>query len=196
MRPVFSLTLLSALLSLALVSGCGLFGGESSAVEKSDAGQAPVVAQQQEPEKPAPAKPEGKKSKAAAAKAGKENKQAAPAAKGRKTEAQIKGELDETGRKLAAQAARTLRPSKGARDVRQIGKEHIGLYKEVDTTSVTTEMRPADKLGMYVGIVHYTEKVHECRGADRKTALADSCPQVGKGQVSEMIIYDGKAWKY
>ncbi|MDR2574346.1 MAG: translation initiation factor 2 [Desulfovibrio sp.] len=129
------------------------------------------------------------------AKTGKAGK-GAPSSRGGKGEEQIRSELDEVARKLTAQAARTLRPSKDAKEIRKDGDEYVAFYVEVDTDNVTAEMRPASTPGMYVGIVGYAEKIFECRGNDKKAALAAPCREIKKGGRSEMILFNGKIWQY
>jgi hypothetical protein len=116
--------------------------------------------------------------------------------KGGKTEAQILGELEVTARRLTAQAARTLRPSKAAKEVKKAGGAYVATYVEVDTSNLSTEMRPAGKSGTYVGIIRYSEQVYECRGKDSKTALDAPCTETIKNHRTEMIMYDGKKWQY
>ncbi len=107
-------TFLALLLTFGLTSGgCAWFGGDSSSTEAAVTPAQPVETAEPAPapEAPAPAKAGKKVDKKAAASA--EKKQ--PVAKGAKTEAQIAAELDSVGRKLVAQAGRTVVPSKSKR---------------------------------------------------------------------------------
>jgi hypothetical protein len=183
MRTVFFVFLLS--LSL-LTAGCAASGEKASGGEPAPAVTAPPAP---EPA-PQPVAAKGKKSKDA-----KENKSPSNA-KGRKSEDQIRSELNDAAHRLTGQAARTVRPSKSAKEIKRTGKEHVATYVEVDTVDMTAEMRPANAPGLYVGIIRYTERLYECRGADQKTALAAPCREVGKSGRTEMIMFDGKAWRY
>ncbi|MDR2745352.1 MAG: translation initiation factor 2 [Desulfovibrio sp.] len=184
MHAVLSVFLLSFSL---LTAGCAATPGEKSAGGEPQ----PVAAPPPSPEPaPQPVAAKDKKQKSV-----RENK-ATSTVKGRKSEEQIRGELNDTARRLTGQAARTVRPSKSAKAVKKADKEHVATYVEVDTVNVTTEMRPANAPGMYVGIIRYTEKLYECRGADQKAALDAPCREVGRSGRTEMIMFDGRAWQY
>lgn len=114
--------------------------------------------------------------------------------KGAKSEAQIKAELDQMGRKLAAQSARTLMPNQANKEVKQIGGQWVATYITVDPNRVSTEMRPS-KNGQYVGFIRYQERIMECRGASRQAALSAPCNQVRARNLNEMIRYDGHQWQ-
>ena len=125
-------------------------------------------------------------------------KKAAPGKKSAgasKKEAAVRAELDKVGHKLAAQAARTVMPSRSSKQVKQRGKEYVATYVEIDSKNVTTEMRPGTG-GQYVGVVRYQEKIYECRGKNRAAALKAQCEQVRSRRLSELIRYDGKRWQY
>ena len=187
-------TFLALLLTFGLTAGgCAWFGGDSSSTEAAvtPAQPAETAAPAPEPEAPAPAKAGKKVDKKAAASA--EKKQ--PVAKGAKTEAQIAAELDSVGRKLVAQAGRTVVPSKSKKDVQQVGKDFVASYVEVDESTITTELRPGAS-GQYVGFVRYKENVYECRGATRQAALTAACQQVKARRINELIRYDGKSWQF
>ena len=117
------------------------------------------------------------------------------AARSAKKEATVRAELDKVGRKLAAQAARTVMPSKSSKQVKQRNKEYVATYVEIDASNVTTEMRPGTG-GQYVGVVRYQEKIYECRGKSRTAALKAQCEQVRSRRLSELIRYDGRKWQY
>ena len=187
-------TFLALLLTFGLTSGgCAWFGGDSSSTEAAVTPAQPVETAEPAPapEAPAPAKAGKKVDKKAAASA--EKKQ--PVAKGAKTEAQIAAELDSVGRKLVAQAGRTVVPSKSKKDVQQVGKDFVASYVEVDESTITTELRPGAS-GQYVGFVRYKENVYECRGTTRQAALTAACQQVKARRINELIRYDGKSWQF
>lgn len=173
------------LLSTLILSGCAWlgFGDDSETISTSETQAAEAAAATEEvtpePEKPA--------AKATA-------KKATKATKGTKSEAQIKAELDAMGKKLAGQSARTLLPNKSKPDYRQVGKEWIASYIDVDTNNVTTELRPGSA-GQYVGFIRYQERFMECRGATKQAALKGNCQQVKTRNLNELIRYDGKAWQ-
>ncbi len=114
--------------------------------------------------------------------------------KGHKSEAQIKAELDQMGKKLVGQSSRTLLPNKANKEVRQAGGQFIATYNQVDTNNVSTEMKPGATAGQYVGIIRYNEQIFECRGATRKAALAAPCEQTRTRRMTELIHYDGRKW--
>lgn len=201
--------LLTCILALGLMSGgCAWFssndssqGGSSAApIENQPSAEvAPVPEAKQAPmtkaEKAAKAKAV-KAEKAAQEKADKAAKaDSAKKTKSLKTEAEIRAALEATGHKLAAQAARTVMPSKASKEVQKDGKNFVASYVEIDTQSVTTEMRPGTA-GQYVGFIRYPEKVYECRGATKQAALSAPCSQVRTRRINELIRFDGKAWQY
>lgn len=167
--------------ALAL-SGCAWlgFGDESQTAAEAQPAQEEV--------QEAPATPEAKQT-------AKTTKGKTTVKKSNKSEAQIKEELDATGKKLAAQAARTLVPSKSDPQYRQAGKEWIAKYIDVNPDSVYTTMNKSSN-GIYVGKVMYTEKVLECRGATKQAALNGSCTPVKNNSRTELITYDGQKWQY
>lgn len=170
------------ILACALVlSGCAWlgFGDDSDSTATAEPAQQEVQAEEAAPAEPAPAKKE---------------KAPAAAKKGAKSEAQIKAELDITGRKLAAQSARTLLPNKSKPEYRQVGNEWVASYIDVNPDSVTTSMTPG-KNGVYVGSVRYTEMFMECRGATKQAAMKGNCTQVKTRNMNELIRYDGKEWQ-
>lgn len=187
-------TFLALLLTFGLTAGgCAWFGGDSSSTEAAVTPAQPAEAAEPAPapEAPAPGKAGKKVDKKAAASA--EKKQ--PVVKGAKTEAQIAAELDSVGRKLVAQAGRTVVPSKSKKDVQQVGKDFVASYVEVDEGSISTELRPGAS-GQYVGFVRYKENVFECRGATRQAAMTAACQQVKARRINELIRYDGKSWQF
>lgn len=119
---------------------------------------------------------------------------AGKAAKGAKSEAQIRQELDAMGKKLVNQSARTLLPNKANKDVKKVGGEWVATYYNVDTNNIRTEMRPGAN-GQYVGFIRYQEEIMQCRGATREAALSAPCVKTGARRLNELIRYDGKAWQ-
>lgn len=105
---------------------------------------------------PAPVKDVPGKSKSKT-KANAEKASAKKAPRGAKSEAEISAELDRVGHKLALQASRTVMPSKASKEVRKDGKDYVASYVEVDTSNVTTELRPGAS-GQYVGFIRYRKK--------------------------------------
>jgi hypothetical protein len=190
--------ILALILTLGLTTGgCAWFGGSSATEEQpAQPPQEQVAAPEPAPAPEVPAKnAKGKADKKAEKKAEKAEK-AASGKKVVKTEAQIAAELDMVGHKLAAQAARTVMPSKSSKEVRQEGKDFVASYVDVDAANVTTEMRPGAS-GQYVGFVRYQEKVMECRGTSKQVAMTTaSCEQVKVRNLNELIRFDGASWQY
>ena len=190
MRLILILTLAFAL------CGCAMFGSSE------ESSQTVTPAAQEDAVKAAPdAKAELPASKSAKASSVKTSSAKASSAKastsargGKKSEAQIKDELDRMGHKLAAQSARTLLPNKANKEVRKQGNEYVATYLEVDANNVSTEMKPGAN-GQYVGFIRYQEHIFECRGATRQAALSAPCKEVRARRLNELIRYDGKAWQ-
>lgn len=189
--------ILALILTLGLTTGgCAWFGGSSTDEEiKPAQPQEQTAAPEPAPAPAAPATDaKGKKGKTKAEKPA----EVKPVASKKvvKTEAQVVAELTMVGNKLAAQAARTVMPSKASREVRQDGKDFVASYVEVDAANVTTELRPSPT-GQYVGFIRYQEKVMECRGKNRQEAMTTaSCEQVKARNINELIRYDGTAWQF
>lgn len=178
---------LLTLFCVLALTGCAWlgFGDESDAPAQSDpetvASDPAVEAGSEETAAPAV---ESKKSV----------KKTAKAAKGAKSEAQIKAELDAMGKKLAAQSARTLLPNRSKPEYKKVGSDWVASFIDVDTNNVRTEMRPGSN-GQYVGFIRYQEKFMECRGATKEAALKGTCTQVRTRNLNELIRYDGKMWQ-
>ena len=189
--------ILALILTMGLATGgCAWFGGSSSEEVKPAQPQEQTAAPEPAPAPEAPAKDaKGKgKTKTKAEKPA----EVKPVASKKvvKTEAQVAAELTMVGNKLAAQAARTVMPSKASREVRQDSKGFVASYIDVDASSVTTELRPGAS-GQYVGFIRYQEKVMECRGKTRQEAIGSaSCQQVKARNLNELIRYDGSSWQY
>ena len=188
--------ILALILAMGLATGgCAWFGGSSSEEVKPAQPQEQAAAPEPAPAPVAPAKDaKGKKGKTKAEKSA----EVKPAAtkKGAKTEAQVAAELTMVGNKLAAQAARTVMPSKASREVRQDSKGFVASCIDVDASNVTTELRPGTS-GQYVGFIRYQEKVMECRGKTKQEATTTaSCEQVKARNLNELIRYDGSVWQY
>ena len=189
-------TFLALLLTFGLTSGgCAWFGGSSSEETKPAQPQEQVAAPEPAPAPEVPAKDaKGKKGKTKAEKSAEVKPVAAK--KGAKTEAQVAAELTMVGNRLAAQAARTVMPSKSAKEVRQDGKDYVASYVDVDASNVTTELHPG-ATGQYVGFIRYQERVMDCRGKTRQEAMSTaSCEQVKARNINELIRFDGSTWQY
>lgn len=189
--------ILALILTMGLATGgCAWFGGSSTEEVKPAQPQEQTAAPEPAPAPEAPAKDvKGKGKTKTKAEKPAEVKPAA-SKKGVKTEAQVAAELTMVGNKLAAQAARTVMPSKASREVRQDSKGFVASYIDVDASNVTTEMRPGAS-GQYVGFIRYQEKVMECHGKTKQEAITTaSCEQVKARNLNELIRYDGSTWQY
>ena len=189
--------ILALILTMGLASGgCAWFGGSSSEETKPAQPQEQVAAPEPAPAPEVPAK--DVKGKGKAKTKAEKQAEAKPVASKKvvKTEAQIAAELTMVGNRLAAQAARTVMPSKSAKEVRQDGKDYVASYIDVDASNVTTELHPG-ATGQYVGYVRYKEKVMECRGKTKQEAITTaSCQQVKARNLNELIRFDGSTWQY
>lgn len=184
---------LLALIALAFINtGCAWLGfGDDSETTAETITEEPKVEEtapvKEAETKAAPAKKEAVQNTVA-------KKTTAKAARGSKSESQIKAELDKMGHKLAAQSARTLLPNKANKEVKQRGGQWVATYIEVDPTQVTTELRPGAN-GQYVGFIRYQEKIMECHGNTRQQALTANCSHVRSRNLNELIRYDGHEWQ-
>lgn len=147
--------LLALILTLGLATGgCAWFSSSDDSETQTPAAQPQdqATASEAAPEPaPAPVKDVPGKSKSKT-KANAEKASAKKAPRGAKSEAEISAELDRVGHKLALQASRTVMPSKASKEVRKDGKDYVASYVEVDTSNVTTELRPGAS-GQYVGFI-------------------------------------------
>lgn len=163
-----------------ICNGCAWLGmgdDESSTVQAEPATEESVISVTDNSQ-PAPAK----------TKAAKTTKKGA-----KKSEAQIKQELDKKGQQLVAQSARTLLPNKAHKEVKKVGNEWVASYVNVDTNHVSTELRQGAN-GQYVGFIRYEEEFMECRGATKQAALSAPCQRVRARRMNELIRYDGNQW--
>ena len=104
------------------------------------------------------------------------------------SQSKLEADLYKTGQSLVGRASRTVMPSKAHKEVRKVGKEYVATYVDVDTDSLTTEVRK--------GARGYAEHVYECRGASKSAALSAPCEKIKTRNLNEMIRYDGKKWQY
>lgn len=167
MKKILAVSLLTSL----LCGGCALFGGDegSSPATAAPAGDPATTETAKAPEK-APAK-------------------AAPV-----SQSKLEADLYKTGQSLVGRASRTVMPSKAHKEVPKVGKEYVATYVDVDTDSLTTEVRKGAR--GYVGFIRYAEHVYECRGASKSAALSAPCEKIKTRNLNEMIRYDGKKWQY
>ena len=118
----------------------------------------------------------------------------APAKAAPVSQSKLEADLYKTGQSLVGRASRTVMPSKAHKEVRKVGKEYVATYVEVDTDSLTTEVRKGAR--GYVGFIRYSEHVYECRGASKSAALSAPCEKIKTRNLNEMIRHDGKKWQY
>lgn len=169
-----------------LCSGCAWMGfgdDESVTAQAEPAASESTVVVNNETEQPAVQETKttakGKKASKAASK---------------KSEAQIRADLDRDAKLLVAQSARTLLPNKANKDVKQVGGQWVATYISVDTENIRTEMRTSAS-GHYVGSIRYHEDIMECRGATKAAALAAPCTKVRTRNMNELVSYNGSSWK-
>lgn len=176
-----------------LLGGCSWFGwgDDSTTTAATENPEVKESVEKTESVKETAAKPatETKASKQAPAKTA-----AKTTSKGKKSEDQIKAELDRMGKKLAGQSSRTLLPNKANKNVAKKGSEWVATYLVVNPEEVVTEMRPGAN-GQYIGFIRYQEHIMECRGATKEAALKANCVEVGAKNLNELIRYDGKEWQ-
>lgn len=174
-------------------AGCSWFGkGDETA--SATAVTEPVEQAAVQEEKAQTPDPNAKNASAKSSKSAKKDTVKSSGKAVKKTEAQIKAELDQMGKKLAAQSARTLVPNKAKMDVKKVGSQWVASYIDVNTDKVTTEMRPGTN-GQYVGFIRYQENFMESHGATKEAAMKGPFNTVRTRNLNELIHYDGKAWQ-
>ncbi|MBO4369579.1 MAG: translation initiation factor 2 [Desulfovibrio sp.] len=176
----------SACLSLFLVSGCA----STSVSENAQDVQPAVQAQENEAPKAPVEEPK------ASSKKGKQKTEKQASSKHHKSEATIREELKVAGGNLVSRASRTITPSKSNKSVKQSSNGYVASYVSIDPANYSTEMRPGAQAGHYVGFVRYSEQIYQCAGKTKKEALAAPCNVVNSRRVNEMIRYDGAKWNY
>ncbi len=182
------------LMSVLSLAGCAAASDEGPQ-DKPEAAVQQQPAPAAQPASKADAKSDKKKDKK-----GKEKKSDKARVENRKTpttEAEIRADLDVVGRALVSKASRTITPSKANRTVHSSGKEFISRYIEIDPAQVSTDMRPGAKAGTYIGFVRYSERVFECKGKTKQQAMSSTaCNHTATRGMNEMIMFDGKAWRF
>ena len=183
-------------LAMILMSVLSLAGCAAASDEGAQGTPEPAVQQQPAPAVQSASKADAKSDK----KKGKEKKSDKARVENRKsptTEAEIRADLDVVGRALVSKASRTITPSKANRSVHQSGKEFVSRYIEINPNQVSTDMRPGNKAGTYIGFVRYSEQVFECKGKTKQQAMSSTaCNQTATRGMNEMIMFDGKAWRF
>ncbi|MBQ7607207.1 MAG: translation initiation factor 2 [Desulfovibrionaceae bacterium] len=114
----------------------------------------------------------------------------------KKSESQIREELNATARTIVTRASRTITPSKTSKAVKSSSHGYVASYVHIDPANYSVDMRPASKAGQYVGFVRYTEQIYHCNGKTRSEALKAPCSPVQSRRLNEMIHYDGVKWSY
>lgn len=164
---------------------CGCLGSGSGGSVEGDAAQAATPAEDTAVTPEADAKKPAKGQKDQKGKKGKVT-----------TQAEAKAQLDATAKKLVGNAAKTVTPNINSKAVSKVGKEYVAKYTSIDVNSVSTDVRPTNTPGHYVGTVRYMEHFYECRGKTKAEALKASCSRTHGRRMSELIHYDGKKWTY
>lgn len=167
---------------------CGCLGSGSGGNADGDAAQAAAPAEDTAAAPEADAKKPAKGQKGQKDQKGKKGKVT--------TQAEAKAQLDATAKKLVSNAAKTVTPNINNKAVSKVGKEYVAKYTSIDVNSVSTDVRPTNTPGHYVGTVRYMEHFYECRGKTKAEALKASCSRTHGRRMSELIHYDGKKWTY
>lgn len=116
-----------------------------------------------------------------------------PAAKAEESLEVVKTKLNDVGKKLVQNASKTVTPNVNAKAVTNEGGAFVARYVEIDSASLSTEVRESTGAGgKYVGVIRYMENHFECRANTKAEATKAPCNILRSRRVTELIRYDGK----
>ena len=115
------------------------------------------------------------------------------AAKAEESLETVKTKLNDVGKKLVQNASKTVTPNVNAKAVTNEGGGFVARYVEIDSGSLSTEVRESTGAGgKYVGVIRYMENHFECRANSKAEAQKAPCNLMRSRRVTELIRYDGK----
>ena len=113
-----------------------------------------------------------------------------------KSEAQIQEELDVFVLNYVEKANKRLTVNRAKPKVTQEGGKFVARFTEIDTSSVTAEVRPSkSKHFQYVARLRYHEMTYESEGKTRKAALKGPWKCVNVRRLTEMPRYAKGKWE-
>ena len=113
-----------------------------------------------------------------------------------KSEAQIQEELDVFVLSYVEKANKRLSVNRAKPMVTQEGGKFVARFTEIDTSSVTAEVRPSkSKHFQYVARLRYHEMTYESEGKTRKAALKGPWKCVNVRRLTEMPRYAKGKWE-
>ena len=113
-----------------------------------------------------------------------------------KSEAQIQEELDVFVLNYVEKANKRLTVNRAKPKVTQEDGKFVARFTEIDTSSVTAEVRPSkSKHFQYVARLRYHEMTYESEGKTRKAALKGPWKCVNVRRLTEMPRYAKGKWE-
>jgi hypothetical protein len=113
-----------------------------------------------------------------------------------KSQAQIQEELDVFVLSYVETANKRLSVNRSKPKVTREGDKYVARFTEIDTSSVTAEVRPSkSKHFEYVARLRYHEMTYECEGKTRKAALKGPWKCVNVRRLTEMPRYAKGKWE-
>jgi hypothetical protein len=113
-----------------------------------------------------------------------------------KSQAQIQEELDVFVLSYVETANKRLSVNRSKPKVTREGGKYVARFTEIDTSSVTAEVRPSkSKHFEYVARLRYHEMTYECEGKTRKAALKGPWKCVNVRRLTEMPRYAKGKWE-
>ena len=113
-----------------------------------------------------------------------------------KSQSQIQEELDVFVLSYVETANKRLSVNRSKPKVTREGGKYVARFTEIDTSSVTAEVRPSkSKHFEYVARLRYHEMTYECEGKTRKAALKGPWKCVNVRRLTEMPRYAKGKWE-
>ena len=113
-----------------------------------------------------------------------------------KSQAQIQEELDVFVLSYVETANKRLSVNRSKPKVTREGGKYVARFTEIDTSSVTAEVRPSkSKHFPYVARLRYHEMTYESEGKTRKAALKGPWKCVNVRRLTEMPRYAKGKWE-
>ena len=113
-----------------------------------------------------------------------------------KSQEQIQAELDVFVLSYVDTANKRLTVNRKNPKVTQEGGKFVARFTEIDTSSVTAEVRPSkSKHFQYVARLRYHEMTYECEGKTRKAALKGPWKCTSVRRLTEMPRYVKGKWE-
>ena len=109
---------------------------------------------------------------------------------------EVKSKLDQMAREHVARANATMSPGRNHVAVTKLKKEYIATFREIDASSVVTEIYPSTAPGTeFVGHIIYLENEYECIASSKKEALNGEFKKIRARRVRELFRYNKGSWQ-